>query len=84
MAGQTYDRLFVDDRVLGQHRVEVGTKPVGQVLGANRSVRQTSADEAAGDAITDPDPPHPVVDGNDLASAVKSGPTPSFVGNNAV
>jgi hypothetical protein len=64
-----HERFFAQHGVFRRHPVEVGTKPVGQVVGAQRSAEPTRM-EGTDDPVADLDPPYPAANGSDLARAV--------------
>ena len=64
-----YERLLAQHRVLRQHPVEIGTEPVGQIIGLDRTAEPARM-EATGNSVADLDPRHPVADGRNLARAI--------------
>src|SRR5206468_9857673 len=68
-AWYVHERLFVQHRILRQHPVEVGTKPVGQVIGLDRPAEPPRM-EATGNSVAVLDPCHAFADSSDLARRV--------------
>jgi hypothetical protein len=65
VARHAHDRLLAQHRVLRQHPVEIGTEPVGQIIGLDRAAEPPRM-EATGNSIADLDPRYPVSNGSDL------------------
>src|SRR6184192_3183970 len=55
VARQVYERLLAQHRVLRQHPVEIGTEPVGQIIGLDRAAEPPRM-KATGNSVTDLDP----------------------------
>jgi len=61
--------FLAQHRVFRQHPVEVGAKPVGQVVGAQRSAEPARMEDAD-DPVAQLDPRYPIAHGSDLAGAI--------------
>jgi hypothetical protein len=64
-----YQRLLAQHRVLHQHPVEIGTEPVGQIIGLDRPAKPPRM-EATGNSVADLDPRHPLADSCNLTRIV--------------
>jgi hypothetical protein len=60
VARRVYERLLAQYRVLRQHPVEIGTKPVCQIIGLDWAAEPPRM-EAAGNSAADLDPSYPDV-----------------------
>jgi len=69
VAWQRYNRFFIEDRVFGQHSVEIGAEPVGQVVWLDRSAKPARM-KATGNPIAKFDPSNSFADRCDFAGAV--------------
>src|SRR5215472_8850968 len=69
VARHVHERLLVQHGVFRQHPVEIGAKPVGEIVGLDWSAKPARM-KATGNPVTNLDPRHPVADRRDLASTV--------------
>ena len=66
---QKHDCFFIEDRVFRQHSVEIGAKPIDQVVGFDRSAKPARM-KATRNPIANFDPSNSFADRRDLAGAV--------------
>ena len=79
IAGDGNGGFLVDDRVLGQHAVEVGAEAVGEVIRLDRTAEPARV-EAADDASPIANRRAPAPSATTSPAPSLSGTTPSFVG----
>jgi hypothetical protein len=64
-----HQRFLAQHGALRQHPVEVGTEPVGQIIGLDRPAKPPRM-EATGNSVANLDTSHPVANRSDLTSSV--------------
>jgi hypothetical protein len=69
VAWQRYNRFFIEERIFGQHSVEIGADPVGQVVWLDRSAKPAGM-KATSNPIANFDPSNSFADRCDLAGVV--------------
>src|SRR5215471_2447834 len=70
VARHVHERLLVQHRVLSQHAVEIGAKPIRKVIRLDRTAIPARM-KAAGNPVTDLDPRHPLADGFNIAGTIR-------------
>jgi hypothetical protein len=62
-------RLLAQHRVFCEHPVEIGSEPIGQVIGLDWAAEPPRV-KATGNSVANLDPRHLVANGGDLARAI--------------